>query len=450
MRLTLNPDPSPQSATREGAPAAELTVSRKLRRSVCSCLLWEDEFYEDGEEIARRIVSLARQVSPGELAGLAVHARTDLNLRHVPLLLLAVLERTGTGSSLVSDTIAQVITRADEPAELLCLIAELNGRTPRNLRGKISAQVKKGLARAMTKFDSYELGKYNRRKDAPVWLRDILRLVHPAPETILQDANWQNVVQNTLPPADTWEVALAQGVDKKATFERLLSEGRLGYLALLRNLSLMTDAGVEEGLIRQSILERRGARRVLPFRYLAAARAAPRFEPELDQAMMKSLEHTVPFEGKTLILVDVSGSMLARLSAKSAMTRLDAAAALAVLFPGEKRILSFSDELVEVPARNGMAGIDAVHHSQRHGGTWLGSALGIVSRGFLSFGPFGPFDRLVVITDEQSHDRVDLPGGVKGYMVNIASNRNGVGYGDWVRIDGFSEGVLTFMREYEH
>jgi hypothetical protein len=58
-------------------------------------------------------------------------------------------------------------------------------------------------------------------------------------------------------------------------------------------------------------------------------------------------------------------------------------------------------------------------------------------------------DRLVVITDEQSHDRVPQPEGAPAYMINVASNRNGVGYGRWTHIDGFSENVLRFMREIE-
>jgi hypothetical protein len=58
-------------------------------------------------------------------------------------------------------------------------------------------------------------------------------------------------------------------------------------------------------------------------------------------------------------------------------------------------------------------------------------------------------DRVVVITDEQSHDDVAQPEGGPAYMINVASNRNGVGYGRWTHIDGFSENVIRFMREHE-
>ena len=58
-------------------------------------------------------------------------------------------------------------------------------------------------------------------------------------------------------------------------------------------------------------------------------------------------------------------------------------------------------------------------------------------------------DRLIVITDEQSHDAVPQPVAKAAYMINVASNRNGVGYGRWTHIDGFSESVLRFIHEVE-
>ena len=59
-----------------------------------------------------------------------------------------------------------------------------------------------------------------------------------------------------------------------------------------------------------------------------------------------------------------------------------------------------------------------------------------------------PYDRIVVITDEQSADRVPAPTG-RGYMVNVASAKNGVGYGRWTHIDGWSEAVIEYIRELE-
>lgn len=419
-------------ATFEGAPAVELTAEQKLRRSVLSCLLWEDEFYEDGQAISDRIAALAAEVHPATVARLAIDARETYKLRHAPLMLLCALARTGPGSSLVSETLARVIQRADELTEFLALYWR-HGRRP------LSKQVKKGLAAAFAKFDAYQMAKYDR--DGPVKLRDVLFLTHAKPKDEAQAALWKQVADRSLPSPDTWEVALSGGADKRESFERLLTERKLGYLALLRNLRNMSEAGVDEALVKDAILARRGAERVLPFRYVAAARAAPRFEPWLDQALAEAVLEGPVFEGRTIVLVDVSGSMNAALSAKSDLTRLDAAATLASIIPGDLRVFTFSARVVEVPPRRGMAGVEAVARSQPHSSTLLGAAVKHVNT--------LAHERLIVITDEQSHDAVPDPKAAKAYMVNVASARNGVGYGRWTHVDGYSEAVLGFIREHE-
>lgn len=423
-----------QNFTHEGAPAVpQLSVEKQLRRSVLSCLLWESEFYEDGKSIADRISEFAEKVKPETLAAIAIEARETHNLRHVPLLLLDVLSKTGRGSPLVADTVERVIQRVDEMPELLAVYW-------RNGRKMVPAQMRKGLARALAKFNEYQLAKYDR--SGAVKLRDVLRLVRPKPKDEAQSALWKRVKDRALATPDTWEVALSGGADKKETFERLIREGQLGYLALLRNLRNMAQAGVDPELVKLAIVARKGgAQRVLPFRYVAAARAVPQFEPALDQALCEAIAELPIYLGKTLILVDVSGSMDEKLSAKSDMTRLDAGAALAAIIPGDVRVFTFSEGLVEVPPRRGMAGVDAIVRSQPHSGTYLGAAVTEINK--------IQHNRLIVITDEQSHDRVPDPVAKAAYLINVASAKNGVGYGRWTHIDGFSEGVLRFIREIE-
>ncbi len=419
--------------THEGAPAVQLSAEAQLRRSVLATLLWEDQFYEEGVAIADRIAALAAEVAPETVAALAIEAREVMKLRHAALLLVSALARTGAGKpGLVASTIEHVVERADELTELLAIYWRA-GRRP------LSGQMKKGLARAFAKFDAYQLAKYDRA--AVVKLRDVLFLVHAKPRDAEQAATWKSLVEGTLPSPDTWEVALSGGADKREAFERLLREGKLGYLALLRNLRNMVAAEVDADLVRQAILARRGASRVLPFRYVAAARAAVVFDAELDAALKAAVAEQTRLSGRTIVLVDVSGSMDARLSGRSDMTRLDAAATLAAVLPGEARIFTFSNEVKEVPARGGLAGIDAIIGSQPHGGTLLGQAVAHVNA--------LPHDRLIVITDEQSHDLVPDPVARHATMVNVASDRNGVGYGRWRHIDGFSEGVLGYIAEAE-
>jgi hypothetical protein len=424
--------------THEGAPAHNISTELQLRRSVLACLLWESQFYEDGVEISGRIAELVPKVAAEKVACLAVEAREKMKLRHAPLLLVREMARHATHRGCVAETLAQVIQRADELAEFVAIYWK-DGRVP------LSAQVKKGLAAAFPKFDAYALAKYDR--GGPIKLRDVLFLAHAKPRDEAQAEVWKRLIAGELTAPDTWEVALSSGADKREAWERLLREQKLGALALLRNLRNMRDVGVDESLVLAALGSMSTAR-VLPFRFLAAARYAPQWEEALEQAMLKcvaSQEKTQEkLRGKTVVLVDVSGSMTAPLSHRSEMQRTDAAYGLAVLLReiGEKvAVFSFSDTLVEVPARRGFALRDAIDKSQRHNSTQLGKAVTELNQKH-------GYDRLIVITDEQAHDTVPAPHG-KGYVINVASYKNGVGYGKWTHIDGWSESVVEYIRTLE-
>lgn len=418
--------------THEGAPAKRITDEQTLRRSVLACLLWESQFYEDGVEIAGRIRELVPKVEAVKVAALAIEAREEMKLRHAPLYLVREMARHATHRGLVAETLARAIQRADELAEFVA-IYWAEGRAP------LSGQVKKGLAAAFPKFDEYALAKYDRA--GAVRLRDVLFLCHARPCDAAQAVLWKRLIDGDLATPDTWEVALSAGGDKRASWERLLSERKLGALALLRNLRNMKDAGVGEELVLGALAAMK-TDRVLPFRFLAAARYAPQWEEALERAMFRSVEGREKLPGRTVLLVDVSGSMTAALSGRSEMLRTDAAYGLAVLLrevADEVSLYTFSDTLKRVPARRGFALRDALDQSQPHGGTQLGAALEKIDE---------RYDRIIVITDEQSHDRVPAPKG-RGYVVNVASYRNGVGYGAWTHIDGWSESVVEYIRELE-
>lgn len=422
--------------TFEGAKAKRFTPEQQLKRALMNCLLWEDQFYEDGVAIAQRIADLVPLVKPARVAALAVEAREDMKLRHAPLLVVREMARHDSHKGLVAATLARVIQRPDELAEFLAIYwADALGPQQQRKKRAVSAQVKKGLAKALTKFDAYQLAKYDR--DGPVRLRDVLFLTHAKPADAEQAKIWKQLVDGTLPPPDTWEVQLSGGADHKATFERLIADHKLGALALLRNLRLMVQAGVAKETIAGA-LQAMKTDRVLPYRFITAARYAPDFEPELEQAMVSSLEGHERLQGKTTLLIDVSGSMGVPLSAKSEMTRLDAACGLAILareIGEDVEVFTFSNEVVKVPPRRGFALRDAVVGSQAHMGTLLGQAVAKVN---------AKDRRLIVFTDEQSHDAVPKPLG-RGTIVNVASYRNGVGHGDWRRIDGFSEAIIRWI-----
>ncbi len=167
--------------THEGAKAVRFTPEQELRRALMNCLLWEDQFYEDGVSIAERIAALVPQVEPEEAADLAVEAREEMKLRHAPLLVVREMARYPRHRGLVADTLDRIVQRPDELTEFLAIYwADVLGPQQQRKRQPVSAQVKKGLARALAKFDAYQLAKYDR--DGPVRLRDVLFLVHAKPK----------------------------------------------------------------------------------------------------------------------------------------------------------------------------------------------------------------------------------------------------------------------------
>ena len=465
--------------THEGAIAKRIAPLQELRRTVLACMLWENTFYESGESVADRIQSLVAQCSGLEVADLAVEARTKFKLRHVPLLIVKAMTDVPSHLKYVRATLQSVIQRPDELAEFLCLYLGSGSRGISGKKRPIAASVKKGLALAFQRFSAYQLAKWN--KDGPIKLRDVLFLVHPKPVDQEQAETWKQLVAGTLPTPDTWEVELSASKDKLASWNRLLSDEKLGALALLRNLRNMQQAGVSDGDIRAA-LSKCKTDRVLPFRFISAARYAPSLEPELEQLMFGCLSNATRLSGKTALVIDHSASMLDPLSSKSELTRFDAACALAILLREiceEVSVVAFSapispqhmayyrgqyigpglsvspvksplcrslnvdaPSLAVVPPRRGFALRDAIDASVVWAGTNTDDAL--------QFAAKGGYDRIIVFTDEQSQQTIRGPlEGSKAYFVNIASNKNGIGYGKWTHIDGFSEAVVDFIQEFE-
>jgi len=409
-----------------------------------ACLLWENTFYESGVEIAERIRSLANDVDPEVVAALAIEAREKMHLRHAPLWLVCALLRPsprGISGDAAASCVARVIQRADEIGELLAMYKQMYARPDRRRGCVLAAPLKRGIAEAFAKFDEYQLAKYN-RKDREWRLRDAAFMCHPT-RTELTD----RLTHDSMETPETWEVGLSAAKspdEKRAVWERLLEEGKLGGLAFIRNLRNMADVGVNDAAILRAFAEIKW-RRILPFRFLAAAKHAPRWEPQLDAAMLSACADMTKLSGRTVILIDTSGSMDGNLSAKSDINRIEAAGALAVLCRevcDDARVVVFSRTVMEIAARRGLPLIDAVMKHERNA-THLGAAIRFCD------GIGG--DRIIIVTDEQSHDQVSSPKFPRSYCCNVAAYNNGVGYGGkWsAHIDGFSENVVRWIAEFE-
>jgi len=204
---------------------------------------------------------------------------------------------------------------------------------------------------------------------------------------------------------------------------------------------------VEPKLIRERL--DKGVARALPFRFVTAARHAPKLEDAIESAMLKGISGFARIAGSTGIVIDVSGSMNSTLAKKGETTRMDAAAGLAILLrekADEFSIATFSDGCVEIPARRGFALRDAIVGSQAHSGTYLKRALTQLheKRGWREL------DRLIVVTDEQSHDGILAAWTPKAYVVNMAPYKHGVSYGNgWTHIDGWSERIVEYIAAAE-
>ena len=416
-----------------GVKTPEISAERQLKRITLAAMLWEKQFYLDGKAHAELVRELVAKVDPDKVQALALLARTKFKLRHMPLLLTRELARTG---KLEASGLTSVIQRADEMAEFMSLYWQ-EGKTA------VSNQVKKGLAACFNKFNEHQLAKWN-KNSAAIKLRDVMFLTHPKPQSENQAELFKRIASNMLVTPDTWETKLSAGADKCETFTRLMSDKKLGALAFLRNLRNMRDSGVNTDLIR-SYASSVDVSKILPFRYIAAARIVPEFEDMLESMMFRSLETHDKIPGKTVLVIDVSGSMFGtKISQKSDLDRFDAAAALAMLCREvceQVEIYSFSGQAVRVAPRRGFALREAISSSQLHGGTLLGNAMRTINAN-------GSYDRCIVFTDEQSSDRPGAPHG-KGYVVNVASYENGVNHSAWTEVNGFSEAVIDYIQALE-
>jgi 60 kDa SS-A/Ro ribonucleoprotein len=446
MRTNTAPfhDMKPVRLTHEGARAFLIqSPVDQLRRSVMACMLFEDTFYESGVDIAQRIheeVEAVLHLPQGAdiVGNIAYEARTKFKLRHAPLWLTLALVRSKMPEArkVVAGAIAATIQRPDELAEMLAMYWK-DKKTP------LSAQLKKGLAAAFTKFDRYSLSKYANR-DGKVKLRDVLFLTHAKPLNAEQAQLWKDLAEGKLVAPDTWESNLSAGKDKKETFERLLAEKQLGALALLRNLRNMQQSGVSDQLIKTGLAEMK-VERVLPFRFITAAKYAPTLEPQLEEAMFRCLADMPKLKGRTVFCVDNSGSMDAPVSSKSELHRVDAACALAMLLREiceDCQVVVFGSTAGSIPPRRGFALRDAIRQSGHCGGT--DTLAGLHEAAKLGY------DRCIVITDEQSHTSIGPPvGGALGYFINVASYRQGIGYGPWTHLDGWSEAICDYIVQAE-
>jgi 60 kDa SS-A/Ro ribonucleoprotein len=192
--------------THEGAPAATITPEQQLQRTVMACMLYEGNFYEQGEFVADRIARLVRTVSPAFASEVALKAKTD-GLKTAPLCVVAAMATASPEHRrLVRGLVPIVASRPDFAVKMLSYYDHIVGGAPAKIT--LANGLKKGLAAALCEFDDYQLAKYQSRTEKvmgtehEIGLKSLARLVHPAAPN---QETWGKLLAGTLPPPTTWE-----------------------------------------------------------------------------------------------------------------------------------------------------------------------------------------------------------------------------------------------------
>jgi 60 kDa SS-A/Ro ribonucleoprotein len=386
MKFNLSTNAVEETTNYMGATAYKLSPEMELYTAVATCMV-DDSYYEKQEERLNRIRQLIAQCAPEFVAKLAIYTRKEMNLRSIPVVLAVELAKAASGNNLVSKTINGIVQRADAIKEILAYYQFSNKRAGVKKLNKLSKQVQKGLATAFNKFDEYQFAKYNTA--AEIKMRDALFLVHPKAKDEAQQALFNKIVKDELETPYTWETVLSElGKKPFATeaekqhaiaiqWEELVMSGKLGYMAVLRNLrNILTKGSAKafaEALKILTDANKVKKAKQLPFRYLSAfteieklSTAEIVFEDQaerikqataaLEKALLIACDNICINEGKTAILSDNSGSMYGDAAGKSLVSAMssrktaDIANLFAVLYWNKSNNTSiglFGDHLIQ-------------------------------------------------------------------------------------------------------
>ena len=289
-----------------------------------------DQFYRSSNDTLDRIKQLLGKVDPKFAAKAAIFARDKFGMRSITHALAGELTSRVSGQEWSKDFYDKVVVRVDDMTEIMSYYLE--NKTDK-MKPKFPNSLKKGFASAFNRFDNYQIAKY-KSEGKEVKLVDIVNLVHPVPNTSNRES-LSKLIAGDLKSTDTWESKLSKaGQDasneeelnqlKSDAWGELLTTKKIGYFALLRNLrniinqapqfvGLACDMLVDEKLIKSS--------RILPFRFSTAYEEISKLGSSSDVRMVMTALHqaldisaiNVPkFDGETLVVLDVSGSMSGR------------------------------------------------------------------------------------------------------------------------------------------
>jgi hypothetical protein len=287
-----------------------------------------DQFYRNAQTSLDELRKLSAKVKDKEfVAKAAIFARDRFGMRSITHALAGELTSQLSGTEWGKNFYDKVVVRVDDMTEIMSyyLAYKTSKDSP-----KFPNALKKGFAKAFDKFDGYQLSKY-RGSNKEVKLVDLVNIVHPVP-TVRNKEALESLVKGELKNTQTWESMLSQAgqvaeseedltkLKSDAWFE-LISTKKLGLMAMIKNLRNIISQSPEsiplvcESLTNEYFILKS---RVLPFRFSTAYEEISKLGSskevrEVLMAINKALDISVAnvpvFDGETLVVMDVSGSM---------------------------------------------------------------------------------------------------------------------------------------------
>ena len=464
-----------RGVTYEGAYGWARDPKSELFLLAITNMVGEDTFYESAMDRDERFRTLVRTVAVEDVdwvRRLVAWLRSEANLRSASLVAAAEAVRGRLEAGQLGgnrQVVASALRRADEPGEVLAYWTSRYGRA-------YPKPVKRGVADAVQRlYTERAVAKYD--TDAAAYrFGDVLELTHPSAIAPWQGELFTHVLDRrherptpvpaslrlltaraglmVVPVEDrrallvrpdvaevfaaaglTWEslAGWLQGAMDAAAWQAVIPS--MGYMALLRNLRNFDEAGVSDEVAAQVAARLADPAEVarsrqLPLRFLSAFRSVSslRWAWSLERALAHSLAGVPSLPGRTLVLVDRSGSMFAPLSGKSRLTRADAAAAFGVCLAVRAEpadLVQFGSGSKVVKVRRGASVLSAIKDFDALGGTETAAAVRA---------HFARHDRVVILTDEQvwgtrgGEDPTSaVPASVPVYTWNLAGYRVGHG-----------------------
>lgn len=282
----------------------------------------KDQAYRSAGDTFERLKVLIAMCDKNFVAKAIVYARTQFGMRSITHVAASELAKYISGESWAKDFFSAVVYRPDDMMEIISYHKANSGKIPNSM--------KKGFAKAFNKFDKYKLAKY-RGEGKGVKLIDVVNMVHPVPTEKNAEAI-NALVKGELKSFDTWEAELSKAGQaatseedkqefKKGVWVNLVREKKIGYFALLRNLRNIIEQAPEvltealQTLINPDLIK---SSLVLPFRFTTAFEEIAKLTDgkhvretlmALNRAVDISVNNVPKFDGETLVVLDVSGSM---------------------------------------------------------------------------------------------------------------------------------------------